>query len=82
MTERGSENKFIGRDFVKLTFVLFFNVRIHVARRYSTEEIDILVRVELCHLALRCRFCALWHEGRQLRKGRVLYTHEDFHLLV
>lgn len=39
--------------------MLFLDVLIHVAGCYSTEEVNILVRMELGHLALRSRFCTL-----------------------
>lgn len=46
-----------GRD--KLTLVLFLDKIPHVTRRDFAKEFNIIIRMELCHFALRRRFSAL-----------------------
>ena len=50
-----------------VTFVLFFDERVHVGRRDFPKELDVLVGVELSHLALRRGFGALVQEIHELR---------------
>jgi hypothetical protein len=43
-----------------LTFPLFFPKEVHVLWRDAAEELDVLIRMKLGHLSLRCRFRSLY----------------------
>lgn len=67
-----------------LAFMLFFYVRIHIAGGDATEELDVFVRVKLCHFAFCCRFSTLREVnfGSSDRPCIRRCTHEYLHFLV
>ena len=70
------------------TLVLFLHKGVHVAGGYSTQKLDVFIRVELSHFPFCCRFCALFFytEDREvcwtMWVGVVSTAHENFHSLV
>lgn len=43
----------------KLTLQLLFDKLIHIDRGYLVQKLDVLIRVELCHLPFGGRLCTL-----------------------
>jgi len=64
------------------TFVLLFDVRIHVPWGYAGEELHIFVGVELCHFPFRGRFGSLASDVRNGSQSRQLWMRTNISILL
>lgn len=88
LEEKGQENAFWKWRCWWQTFVLLLDKLVHVVWCDPIEKVDVLVRVELCHFAFRCRLCTLWiifnvmSGCLDFRTSQKQCAHKYFHLLV